>query len=136
MKAANVFALLIAALSAASASAETCAEAADAFRVPAAEGQALMNQMQEIRNRHSMTMGSIAMEQQALDDYGWDPDTEDYIDELQAARLNLEHQWSALEAQLQKVEPRASAALENYETVCGPQADSAALLGEFGITRN
>jgi hypothetical protein len=136
MKAAMVSALAVAVLSAASASAETCAEAADAFRIPAGEGQALMNQMQEIQNRHSMIIGSIAMEQQALDDYGWDPDIEDYIDELEASRLNLEHQWSALQSQLGKVEPRASTALKHYETVCGADADSAALLTEFGITRN
>lgn len=125
--------LLMAAVAVSAAHAETCADAEHAVRVSAAQGQSLVKQMADIQNMHSTTQWSIAMEQKALDDYGWDPETEDYIDELQDALAILEQRWNALNDELIKIDPVVRAALQTYETACGAQADTASLLSELGL---
>ncbi|MFN4024047.1 MAG: hypothetical protein ACK4MQ_04390 [Hyphomonas sp.] len=125
--------LLMAAAAASAAHAETCADAENAVRVSAAQGHALVTQMDDIRNQHSTTQWSIAMEQKALDDYGWDPETEDYIDELQDALAVLERRWNALNDELIKIDPVVRVALQTYETACGAEANTPALLSELGL---
>lgn len=125
--------LLLAAAAAASAHADSCAQTETAVRERAAEGQAIMAQMQEVQNQHTTTQWSISMEQAALDDYGWDPETEDYTEELQAALRILEQRWNALNAELVKLDPIVTEALQTYETACGADADTASLLRGLGL---
>lgn len=132
MKALTVILLMVAA-SAATARADTCVQAEAVVRARAAEGQAIVAQMQDLQNQHMTTQWSISMEQAALDDYGWDPETEDYIEELQAALRVLEQRWNAHNAELVKLDPIVSAAVQNYETICGADADTASLLSELGL---
>lgn len=133
MMRAAIAALLMAAASASMAQADSCAAAENTVRASAAQGHVLMAQMTEIRNRHATVQWEMAMEQGALNDYGWDPETGDYIDELAASLLNLEQRWNALNAELMEVDPIVRAHLQTYETACGADADTPALLSELGL---
>ncbi|MDV7390307.1 hypothetical protein RZS08_03085, partial [Arthrospira platensis SPKY1] len=88
--------------------------------------------MDVIRQRHATTQWELSMEVEASLDYGWDPESEDYMDTLKGTLDDLEQQWNGLNAELATVEPVLQADLQAHETACGPAADTAALLRDLG----
>lgn len=136
MKAAILIALLMTASAASTAHADSCAQSETAVRTTASQGKELMAQMDVIRQRHATTQWELSMEVEASLDYGWDPESEDYMDTLKGTLDDLEQQWNGLNAELATVEPVLQADLQAHETACGPAADTAALLRDLGLGGN